>query len=117
MRNKYFAFAAIVASLHSPAALALPFPATPEGFASHLNQMSWDDGKSRVFSGLGKCHKHPDLDVYSCNYGYVQTNDPVRGSIFCEIQEIQDDFNILSVVKYKPSGRVQIGPRYPCRQS
>jgi hypothetical protein len=107
--------ASIVAStcLLAGNALALPFQPNPQSFASYLNSLKWQDGKTRVFSNLRECVAR--VNVYECRYGYVAISDPVRGKIFCELQMINEGFNRMAVWYY--NAKVQHGAAYPCRKA
>ena len=94
-------------------ALAFPFQSNPQSFASYLNSLKWQDGKTRVFSNLGECVAR--VNVYECRYGYVTISDPVRGKIFCELQMINEGFNRMAVWYY--NAKVQHGAAYPCRKA
>jgi hypothetical protein len=95
-------------------ALALPFKTDPESFTSYLNKTNWDDGKRRTFSNLRGCQEcshsvyssgsgcnNDQLKAhiaimsiagvvmrhYVCKYAYITIDDPIRGRIFCEVDQ------------------------------
>lgn len=110
---KSLVFAVSVCCLYSPAASAFPFEETPDSFATYLNGIEWNDGKSRVFSGLLGCRRsyiNPSR-WYGCRHGYVEIEDRVRGNILCEIQI----FDYGMSVEYN-KGKVKHGQAYPCRE-
>ena len=118
MKIKIISTLSAVAILVPAAAFALPFAPTAEGFTAQLNSIEWDDGKRRVFSGLRGC-KYEEFDgqllfqSYYCRYGYVKISDPVRGTIFCEIQKR----NGPQAITYVPlRDKYLWGETYPCKQ-
>ena len=120
MKRKIVAALAVVSPLIPTAAFALPFSATPEGFAAYLSALDWDDGKTRKFSGLRGCRKGILFGntgfYYNCEYGYVRIDDPVRGSIFCEIQKIDRYYKDYAVTWDSINKIVNQGSPYPCRK-
>jgi hypothetical protein len=117
MRSAAFGIALLCSSLVSAPAFAMPFAPNPSSFASYLSRINWDDGKPRKFSGLRGCRKANFFGDtwYECEYGYVRIDDPVRGSIFCEIQK-QDQYENYAVSWNSGDDRVTHGSPYPCRK-
>jgi len=97
-------------------ALALPFADSPSGFASFLNQLKWDDGKKRIFSNLSGCELinfNTSYEQYKCKFGYVAIKDPIRGSLFCEIQQNKYGY----AASYIKGMGFSHGPLGPCRKN
>ena len=116
MHIKAMGVATICTLLAATPAVAMPFSPNPSSFASYLSRIDWDDGKLRKFSGLRDCRKSTFAGDtwYTCKYGYVRIDDPVRGSIFCEIQKKQDTGYVVSWNSVNK--RVSHGNTYPCKR-
>jgi hypothetical protein len=87
------------------AALALPFRADPESFATYLNTVRWRDGKRRIFSNLSNCYQSRDEDTkqitfYTCRNAYVTIEDPL-GRKICEVEQERLGFGVYSAVRYR----------------
>jgi len=117
MRIKAMGMAAFCTLFAATPAVAMPFSPNPSSFASYLSRIDWDDGKPRKFSGLRGCRKAIFWGDtwYECKYGYVRIDDPVRGSIYCEIQE-QKQHTGYAVSWNSGDNRVSHGNTYPCRR-
>lgn len=116
MHIKAMGMAALCTLFAATPAVAMPFSPNPSSFASYLGRIDWDDGKTRKFSGLRGCSKSflGETTFYSCKYGYVRIDDPVRGSIYCEIQKLK--YSTVNAVTWNSKGnRVSHGNPYPCR--
>jgi hypothetical protein len=111
---KKIATAAFATFLISQSAFAFPFHPRPDAFASYLNSKSFQDGRKRSFSGLRGCREYND--AYICGSGYVQIYDPIRGNIFCELQQ-NSGVPGAAVYFVKVDGQVYIGDAGPCRRS
>ena len=123
MKFKAFGIVAVIACLHAGTATAntsvFPFEPNQQSYINYLNNnLEWDDGKKRVFTGLGGCKHYSnrffDAEIYYCNYGYVKVTDPL-GSKLCELQKL-DSREFFGVVQYNSgTNRVRYGNEYPCK--
>lgn len=113
MRRIALPVAIFVSVISSGYAIAFPFRPNPQDFQQYLNSRGgWNDGKKRTFSGLRNCVDIPEVDMYSCNNGYIKIEDPVKGTIFCELQRVN---NIGSAVVFYLEGGVKHGSPFPCK--
>lgn len=124
MKLKIFGLVAMFACLHAGTATAdsseFPFDPNQQSYLYYLNnEIDWNDGKKRVFTGLGGCSHYKDRYAhelaFGCKYGYVKVTDPL-GSKLCELQK-QDEFGVVMTYGGKTSlaGKTKFGNEYPCK--
>ena len=120
MKLKIFGLVAMFACLHAGTATAdsseFPFDPNQQSYLYYLNNLEWNDGKKRVFTGIGGCSHHTDYaNAYWCKYGYVKVTD-LLGSKLCELQK-QDEFGVVMTWGGKGylRGKTKFGNEYPCK--
>ncbi len=124
MKLKIFGLVAMFACLHAGTATAdsseFPFDPNQQSYLYFLNnEFDWNDGKKRVFTGLGGCSQYTSRYnngiAFGCKYGYVKVTD-LLGSKLCELQK-QDEFGVVMTWGGKGylRGKTKFGNEYPCK--